>query len=122
MNKAFSKKGISNVFVILLLIIVVLLFVIIFPLLKQDANKDLLAMDKRLEETAIKQAAVLYLQDGGNTSMVFDAETKKFFDPKEARTKVKPYGNSEENQGKYILVTVDSQGNVSTKWTTPYGY
>ncbi|MBE5841659.1 MAG: hypothetical protein E7304_09650 [Butyrivibrio sp.] len=120
MNKTYWKKGISGIFIILLIILIALLIVILAPIISRDANDELNAMDNSMVVAAEKQAKVLYLQDLKAFKLVFDSQNKKFIDPSVAKRTVTPYGNSKEHSGKYILVTVDAEGNISSKWVSPY--
>lgn len=119
MSKLHSTKGISYIIVLLFIIAIALVLAIVIPIIRENANEDLNAMDDRYVATAEKEAKVLFSQDGSGFSAVFDTETKKFYSEQEAGYKVKPYGTSKEHRGKYILVTVDGSGNITSEWIKP---
>ena len=119
MNRLRSTKGISYVVVIFAVIALALVLLIIIPIMQNSAEENLKTLDEQYVATAEKEAKVLFIQNGTAFSAVFDTETKKFFSEKEARFNVNPYGMSRQHRGKYILVTIDESGNISSKWIKP---
>lgn len=83
------------------------------------ANDRANEVDEQYITAAEKEATVIYLNDFKGFTAVFNTETKKFVDVSEAKKTVNPYGTSEEHKGKYLLITVDNDGKVSSEWVTP---
>jgi competence protein ComGC len=109
----------SGVVIFLVIVAVALLLIIIVPILIRNSDTVLDTTDQKLVETAEYQANIEYQQSPHAFAAVYDGERKKFVDQKAARTTVTPYGTSKDHQGKYILVTVDKDGNISSEWILP---
>ncbi len=114
-----NSKGISRFVVIFVVIAVALVGVIVLPIINNIADDRANEVDAQYITTAEKEATVQYLNNYEGFTAVFDTETKKFVDESTAKKTVNPYGTSEEHQGKYLLITVDDKGNVSSEWITP---
>ncbi len=119
MNRLKSKNGLTWVIAIFFLIALALVLVIVIPIIRSETNEDLNAMDQKYVVTAEKEASVRFIQDTKPFSEVYDTETKKFYSKSDARIKVTPYGSSKEHKGKYVLVTVDGNGNITSEWIAP---
>ena len=115
-----SSKGLSRLTFIVALIAIALLLIIFVPIISSKINSKTEDVDTEQVIFAQRQAKVEYQTNHEAFRAVFDTETKKFVDEKTARTTVMPYGTAPENLGKYLLVTVDKSGNVTTEWIAPY--
>ena len=114
-----SSKGISRMIVILVVVALALIAMIAYPVINRVANNRAKEVDAQYITTAEKEAAVQYLNNYKGFTAVFDTETKEFVDESTAKKTVNPYGTAEEHQGKYLLITVDDKGNVSSEWVSP---
>ena len=119
-TKIKSKSGMSLVVLITFIVALVLVLIIVIPIALGYANGKMNDLDSEQVTFAERQARVEYQTNNKAFSAIFDTENKSFVDEKVARTTVTPYGTSEENIGKYLKVTVDEKGNVSTTWISPY--
>ena len=114
-----SNKGVSRLIVIVAVIAIALVGLVILPLANKYANDRANETDAYYVTTAEREARVEFIQNRMTIEKVFNTENKKFVDPKEAKKTVKPYGTSKEHLGKYLLVKVDEDGNITTTWVTP---
>lgn len=119
MDTIKSNSGVSRILVVFILLALVLVGMIVYPILKNVSNDRANEVDNQYITTATKEAQVQYLNNYKGFTAVFDTETKQFVDESTAKKTVNPYGTSEEHQGKYLLITVDDEGNVSAEWVTP---
>ena len=119
MNVLKKTKGISRMVVLLVIVAALLVAAIVYPIARNASNNRANEVDAQYITTATKEAQVQYLNNYKGFTAVFDTETKQFVDESTAKKTVNPYGTSEEHQGKYLLITVDDSGNVSSEWATP---
>jgi type III secretory pathway component EscR len=117
--KLIQQDGISRIVVVIFLVAILLVGMIFYPIVMKSANNRANEVDAQYITTATKEAQVQYLNNYKGFTAVFDTETKQFVDESTAKKTVNPYGTSEEHQGKYLLITVDDSGNVSSEWVTP---
>ncbi|WP_026509068.1 MULTISPECIES: hypothetical protein [unclassified Butyrivibrio] len=121
MDKIRNSKGIARAVAILALIAAVLVAIIVYRIVRINTEKPLVEMDETIVISAEREALVNYLQDDSltGTVAVFDIESKKFIEPATAKQTVKPYGNSKEHKGKYLLITFGEDHSISSKWVAP---
>lgn len=114
-----QKRGSTRLTFVVVCIAFVLVLLILVPKVLQKSNSKMSELDIKQEEFAEHQASIEFQQNNKSFTAVFDTENKKFVDQKKARSTVTPYGTSKEHQGMYILITVDENGNISSKWISP---
>lgn len=121
MDKIRNSKGIARTVVLFALIAFILLAIIAIRIIRGNAEETKISMDETIVTSAEREALINYMQDDSltNTVAVFDIETKKFIEPATAKQTVKPYGNSKEHQGKYLLITFGEDHSISSKWVAP---
>ena len=121
MNKVRDGKGIARTVALFALIAFVLVAIIAIKIIRSNAEETLIDMDNAIVTSAEREALVNYMQDDSltDTVAVFDIETKKFIEPATAKQTVKPYGNSKEHRGKYLLITFGEDHSISSKWVAP---
>ncbi|WP_029324008.1 hypothetical protein [Butyrivibrio sp. AE3004] len=121
MDKIKDSRGIARTVALFALIAFVLVAIIAIRIIRIQAEKKFEDMDETIVASAEREAQVNYLQDDSlyDTVAVFDIETKKFIEPAKAKQTVKPYGNSKEHQGKYLLITFEEDHSISSKWVAP---
>lgn len=114
-----SKIAADRIVFFFAAIALVLVLVIIISLIGKRFDSRMTNFDEEQMLFAEKQAAIEFHESRKAFSLVFDSENKQFVDEKIARGKVKPYGTSKEHSGMYLLVDVDEEGNISSKWISP---
>ena len=117
--KLTSEKGKVRTGFVVILFAAALLILITLLFVFQRANGELGFIDSRVVSVVEYQAKLEYQQKFEAFSAVFDTRTRQFVDEKTAKRTVKPYGSSKEHRGMYLLVDVDEEGNVSSKWISP---
>jgi len=109
----------SRLVVLFFVVAICLVAIIAYPIANKATNDRANSVDEGYLTAAEKEAKVLYLGNYKGFTAVFDTESKKFIDEKTAKKTVNPYGTSKEHQGKYLLITVDDNGDVTSEWITP---
>lgn len=118
--KLESHNGLSRMVIIVGLVALVLLLTVFIQFFSSKVGNGMNDLDQKQVTFAVRKATLEYEVNRRAFTSVFDTENKTFVDQRTARSSVTPYGTSKENQGKYILVTVDDDGNITTEWISPY--
>jgi hypothetical protein len=119
LKKIKSQSGTSRIIYIFGLIALALVMFIVLSKTTTKVDSGMDSVDKEQVIFAERQAEIEFQQSRKAFSLVFDTNNKRFVDKKTARSTVTPYGTSKEHQGKYLLVTVDEEGGISSKWISP---
>ena len=119
MDMIRNQKGISRLVVLVAMIALALVAVIAIKAILNTTEKALEDVDAQLVVTAEHEALLEHTRNDLITEVVYDAENKSFVDPNEAKIKVEPYGSSKKNKGKYLLITIIDDDNISSQWVTP---
>jgi competence protein ComGC len=118
-KKLNDERGISGLMFIIVVLAILVLCIVIVPKVFTKGDSKLSELDNEQIEFAERQANIEFQQNHKAFEGVFDTENKRFVDQKKARSTVTPYGTSKEHQGMYIIITVDENGNISSRWISP---
>ena len=113
----FDQKGMARAVVLLAVIATALLIAIVVPVVRQRTDAAAKDMEDLYEQAAKDDAYLVFVQEGKSFTAIYDSENKRFVDERSSSERVNPYGVTKEHEGMILIVTVDTGGNIKTRWS-----